>query len=100
MTVPLVRFRRETAWTISRKTVGPATGQARARGIWRPARTTPLVLPVLEVVLDLLQRIRVDEVAQLLLPEQLAQQVAIERQRRRPPLGVRRVALVHVRRDV
>ena len=54
----------------------------------------------LEVVLDLLERARVDQVAQLLLAEQLAQQVAVERQRRRAPLGVRRVALVHVRRDV
>ena len=54
----------------------------------------------LKVVLDLLQRPRVDQVAQLLLPEQLAQQLAVERQRRGPALGVRRVALVHVRRHV
>ena len=56
--------------------------------------------PKLEVVLDLLERAGVDQVAELLLPEQLAQQLAVERQRRRAPLGVRRVALVHVRRDV
>ena len=54
----------------------------------------------LQVGLDRLQRARVDQVAQLLLAEQLAQQVAVERQRRRAPLGVGRVALVHVRRDV
>ena len=50
----------------------------------------------LEVGLDLLERAGVDQLAQLLLAEQLAQQVAVERQRRRAPLGVRRVALVHV----
>ena len=55
---------------------------------------------VLEVGLDLLERVGVDQVAQLLLAEQLAQQVAVERQRRRAPLGVGRVALVHVGRDV
>ena len=60
----------------------------------------PHLGPELEVVLDLLERAGVDQVAKLLLPEQLAQQIAIERQRRRAALGVRRVALVHVRRDV
>ena len=50
----------------------------------------------LEVGLDLLERARVDQLAQLLLAEQLAQQVAVERQRRGAPLGVGRVALVHV----
>jgi hypothetical protein len=55
---------------------------------------------VLEVELDLLERAGVDELAQLLLAEQLAQQLAVERQRRRAALGVRRVALVHVRGDV
>ena len=54
----------------------------------------------LQVGLDLLQRARVDQLAQLLLAEQLAQQVAVERQRGRAALGVRRVALVHVGRDV
>ena len=58
------------------------------------------VRAVLEVGLDLVQRAGVDQLAQLVLAEQLAQQVAVERQRRRAPLGVRRVALVHVRRDV
>ena len=55
---------------------------------------------VLELRLDLLQRLGVDQLAQLLLAEQLAQQVAVERQRRGAPLGVRRVALVHVGGDV
>jgi hypothetical protein len=58
------------------------------------------VRAVLQVGLDLIERVGVDEVAQLLLAEQLAQQVAVERQRRGAPLGVGRVALVHVRRDV
>src|SRR4029077_8433119 len=55
---------------------------------------------VLELRLDLLQRIGVDQVAQLLLAEQLAQQVAVEGERGRAPLGVRRVPLVHVGGDV
>ena len=50
--------------------------------------------------LDLLERARVDQVAQLLLAEQLAQQVAVERQRLGAPLGGRRVVLVHVGGDV
>ena len=55
---------------------------------------------VLELRLDLLQRLGVDQLAQLLLAEQLAQQVAVEGQRRGAPLGVRRVPLVHVGGDV
>ena len=54
----------------------------------------------LQVGLDLLQRRRVDQLAQLLLAEQLAQQLAVQRQRGGAALGVGRVALVHVRRDV
>ena len=46
------------------------------------------------------QRVRVEQVAQLLLPEQLAQEVAVEGERLRPPLGGGRVVLVHVRGDV
>ena len=46
------------------------------------------------------KRADVDELAQLLLAEQLAQQLAVERQRGGAPLGVGLVALVHVRRDV
>jgi hypothetical protein len=50
--------------------------------------------------LDFLERAGIDQVAQLLLPEQLAQQVAVERERLRAPLGGRRVVLVHVVGDV
>ena len=46
------------------------------------------------------ERAGVDQLAQLLLAEQLAQQVAVERQRRRAALGGGRVALVHVGGDV
>ena len=70
--------------------VGQRVARVRARA----------VRAVLEVELDLLQRGGVDELAQLLLAEELAQQLAVERQRRRAPLGVRRVALVHIRGDV
>ena len=55
---------------------------------------------VLEGVLELDQRHRVDQLAQLLLAQQLAQQVAIERQGGGAALGVRRIALVHVGGDV
>ena len=65
-------------------------------GVPRPQ----LLGAVLQVVLHLLQRAGVDEVAQLLLPQQLAQQLAVQRQRHRAPLGRRRVALVHVGRHV
>ena len=54
----------------------------------------------LQVVLDALERARVDQLAQLLLAEQLAQQVAVQRQRGRAALGAGRVALVHVGGDV
>ena len=54
----------------------------------------------LQVVFDALERSRVDQLAQLLLAEQLAQQVAVERQRGGAALGVGRVALVHVGGDV
>jgi hypothetical protein len=45
---------------------------------------------VLQVGLDLLERVRVDEVAQLVLAEQLAQEVAVEREAaaRRSAFGV------------
>ena len=49
---------------------------------------------------DVLERSRVDQVAELLLAEQLAEQVTVERERLRPPLCRRRVVLVHVRGDV
>ncbi len=54
----------------------------------------------LQVGLDRGERARVDQIAQLLLSEQLTQQLAVERQRGCAPLGVRRVALVHVGGDV
>ena len=50
--------------------------------------------------LHLLDCVRVKQLAQLLLPQQLPQQLAVERQRLRPPLGRRRVVLVHVSGDV
>ena len=50
--------------------------------------------------LHLGERAGVDQLAQLLLAEQLAQQVAVERERLRTPLRRRRVVLVHVGRDV
>src|SRR5262245_49204965 len=49
---------------------------------------------------DVLERAWIDQVAELLLPEELAEQVAIERQGLRPSLGGWRVVLVHVRGDV
>ena len=67
-----------------------AVDRVRARAIGQP----------LQVRLDGLQRARVDQLAQLLLAEQLAQQLAIQRQRGGAPLGVGLVALVHVGRDV
>ena len=42
---------------------------------------------------------RIEQLAELLGAEQIAQQVAVERERRDPALGERRVALVHVHRD-
>ena len=54
----------------------------------------------LQLPLDLLDGIGVEQVAQLFLAQQLAQQVAVERERLRAPLGRRRVVLVHVGRDV
>ena len=54
----------------------------------------------LALELGLLERRRVEQLAQLLLAEQLAEQVAVERQRLCPPLGERGVALVHEGGDV
>ena len=54
----------------------------------------------LEVLLDLRERGGIDQIAQLLLTEELPQQIPVERQRRGAALGVRRVALVHVCGDV
>src|SRR6185369_2578195 len=63
-------------------------------------RRLPLVGQGLEVELEVGQRLRVEQLAQLLLAEQLAQQVAIEGEGSCPPLRQRRVAVVHVRGDV
>ena len=54
----------------------------------------------LQVLLDAGEGAGIDQVAELLLAQQLAQQVAVERQRGGAALRVRRVALVHVRGHV
>ena len=55
---------------------------------------------MLQLVFHALERAGVDQLAQLLLAEQLAQQVAVERERGGAALGVGGVALVHVGRHV
>ena len=74
----------------------------RAQHVVQPVgvRGAGALAAALEVVLHLGQRGRVDQVAQLLLAQQLAQQVAVERERGGAPLRVGRVALVHVGRHV
>ena len=52
----------------------------------------PAVGEPLELERDLVDRARVEQVAQLLGPEQLPQQIAVERERGRPALGERGVA--------
>ena len=59
----------------------------------------PTVGQPLQLELDLVERGRVQQLAEVLGPEEIAEQVAVERQRRRAPFGERRVALVHVDRD-
>ena len=91
----------------------PALGEQRVRKrsveISRPKVAAPpqdvvqlvrIARRASQLSLDLLERTRVDEVAQLLLPEELAEQVAVERERLCPSLGRRRVVLVHVVRHV
>ena len=63
-------------------------------------RRLPVVGQGLEAQLEIGQRVRIEQLAQLLLAEQLAQQVAVERQRAGAALGDRRVAVVHVGGDV
>ena len=53
----------------------------------------------LQLELEVGQHVGVDELAQLLGAEQVAQQVAVERQGGGPALGERRVAGVHVDGD-
>ena len=60
----------------------------------------PVLGECLEAQLQVGQRLRVQELAQLLLAEQLAQQVAVQRQRAGPAFGQWRIAVVHVGRDV
>ena len=54
----------------------------------------------LEGELEVGQGLGIDQLAQLLLAQQLAEQVAVQGQRLGPPLGERRVTLVHVDGDV
>ena len=54
----------------------------------------------LQLQLQLGQRLGIEQLAQLLRAQQLAQQVAVERERLGPPVEQRRVALVHVGGDV
>ena len=54
----------------------------------------------LELELEVRQALGIDQLPELLPPQQLGQEGAIERQRLRPPFGEGRVALVHERRDV
>src|SRR5581483_6544861 len=70
-----------------------AQAQNVVQRIWRCGRSAQLPL-------DLLDCVAVEEIAKLLLPQELAQQIAIERQRLRTALRRRRVVLVHVGRDV
>ena len=61
------------------------------------ARTT--VGEALQLELEIGQHRRVEQLAQLFGSEQVAQQLAVERQRRRPPLGQGRVTFVHIDGD-
>ena len=65
-------------------------------GAPRPA----LGVEPLQLHLKIVERLGVDEVAQLVLPQQFAQQVAVERKRLGTPFGGRCVVVVHVRRHV
>ena len=60
----------------------------------------PLGIGRLQLGLDLVQRGRIQQRRQLVLAQQLAQQLAIQRQGLRAPLGQGRVPLVHVRGHV
>src|SRR5687768_14046342 len=81
--------------------VGAEVAEGAQEVVQRVARGGARALgAVLEVVLDRGQRVGVDQLAQLLLAQQRAQQVAVQRQRGGAALGVGRVALVHVGGDV
>ena len=63
-------------------------------------RRPPVLGERLQAQLEVGQRLGVQQLAQLLLAQQLAQQVAVEGQRAGAALGQRRVAVVHVGGDV
>ena len=63
-------------------------------------RRPPVLRERLESQLEIGQGIGVEELAQFLLTQQFAQQVAVQGQRTGPSLGQRRVAVVHVGGDV
>ena len=58
------------------------------------------VVELLQLALDVRERVRVEQLAQLRLAEQLAQLRLIDRERLRAPLGQRRIAVVDVVGDV
>src|SRR5205823_14975623 len=60
----------------------------------------PLLQQTLQLQLQHLDRAGVEQLSKLLGAEQLRQQLLVERERLRPPLRQRRVALVHVLPDV
>ena len=53
----------------------------------------------LQLELQRLDHRGIEQLAELFRAEQVAEEVAVERERGHPPLGERRVALVHVDRD-
>ena len=64
----------------------------------RIARSSPFD-EVLQLELEVGEHGGIEELAQLLRPEQVAQQIAVERERGGAPLGQWRVAFVHVDGD-
>ena len=60
----------------------------------------PLVEQRLQALLGLVERRRVEELAELFLAEQLPEEIPVERERLGPALRERRVAFVHVGGDV
>ena len=83
--------------------LGRRTGRPSRRSrswTWSSGRRLAVLGERLERQLEVGERLGVEQLAQLLLAEQLAQQVAVQRQRAGPALGQRRVAVVHVGRDV
>ena len=60
----------------------------------------PLPQQSLQLELDGDDRVGVEQLTQVLTAEQLGEQVTIERQRLRPPLGKRLVSFIHELRDI